>query len=86
MKDNNLEDIMPLTDLIINVDESESRMAFVSLIEGILAAGSSIDEWPDDVLDIRMQKQIVSALHQDLVSSVRKAVELLDLLKGELVE
>lgn len=82
VKDNNLEDEMPLTGFGSSI--AEMRTSLVSLVEVTSSVESSFDEWPENILDIKIQKQIVIALHKDLVSSLHKSIELLDRLTGEL--
>jgi len=82
LKDNNLEDKMPLTGISYNM--GETRTALKSLIGAIKTIEPAFMDGSDDILDIKIQKQIVIALHQDLVSSLNKSIELLDRLMNEL--
>lgn len=82
VKDNHLEDTVPLNDVL------SSAVQFRSALTSLVAAIDSVEEafagWPESSLDIDIQKKLVSALHQDLVSSLLKSIEFLDRLKGEL--
>lgn len=81
VKDNDLEGTVPLTDVFSDV--GQVRTALASLIDAIHNAETGFIDWPEDLLDINIQKKIVSALHQDLVSSLYKSIELLDRLMDE---
>lgn len=81
VKDNALENSMPLDGISSNV--SSMRAALKNLIVNIENTESGFDEWPDDILDMEVQKKILMALHQDLVSSLKISIELLDRLMSE---
>ena len=82
VKDNHLEDTMPLAGVLSSVGSGRSEIT--SLVDAINTVGSVFASWPKVTLDIEIQKKIVIALHQDLVSSLLKSIELLDRLTDEL--
>lgn len=81
VKDNHLEDEMPLAGVLTNV--GYARKALSRFIDSIDNLETVLSSWPENISDINIQKKKVSALHQDLAASLRKAIELLDHLKVE---
>ncbi len=80
--DGNLKDTVSLNSVLPGV--SQARVGLASLVDSINTAETSFANWPDGIVDIDIQKKILSALHQDLASSLLKSIELLDRLKDEL--
>ncbi|MEE9389541.1 MAG: hypothetical protein V3U96_13125 [Paracoccaceae bacterium] len=82
VKDNELEETIPLADVSASV--GQTRTALTRLVDSIKTVETGFAGWPEDNLDLVIQKKIISALHQDLVSSLDKSIELLDRLMDEL--
>lgn len=81
VQDNHLEEKMPLDAAFSGI--SGTRAALETLIEAVKEAETGFADWPDEILDLYLQKQVVIALHQDLIASLLKAIELLDKLTDE---
>ncbi len=81
VQDNHMEEKMPLDAAFSGI--SGTRAALETLIEAVKEAETGFADWPDEILDLYLQKQVVIALHQDLIASLLKAIELLDKLTDE---
>lgn len=81
VNDNDLADVLPLTDIVSDV--AQARTALSSLVNIIRETEASFADWPEEIVDMHIQKQIVIALHQDLISSLVKSIELLGRLLDE---
>lgn len=81
VQDNHIEEKLPLDAAFSGI--SETRAALETLIEAVKEVETGFADWPVEILDLYLQKQIIIALHQDLVASLLKAIELLDKLTDE---
>ena len=81
VNDNHLDDTVPLADVLNDV--GQTRTALSGLVDAICNSEQGFTNWSEDILDLDIQKKIVSALHQDLISSLNKSIELLDRLMDE---
>lgn len=78
VKDNHLEETMPLTGISPHI--GELRKSLEGLIAVIEDVESGFADFPEELLNIDIQKRVIISLHKDLISSLRKSIELLDRL------
>lgn len=81
VKDNNLSEVLPLGSMYSSIEFAHKSLK--ELVEEIKNAEEKITQGPDDIIDLSVQKRIMIALHQDLVESLTKSIELLDRLMQE---
>jgi len=81
VKINSLEDQIPLSVIVSSV--ASARGGLTSLIESITQTEAVFVGWADASLGLDIEKQTLIALHQDLVVSLRKSIELMDKLTQE---
>jgi hypothetical protein len=81
VKDNHLEHVMPLAGIASNI--GGARTGLKSLMEALDTVQTGFANWPEGIVDLKVQKQIIIALHKDLGASLLKSIELLDKLTDE---
>jgi hypothetical protein len=81
VKDNHLEEVMPLAGIASKI--GGVRKGLKLLIENVDTVQTGFSNWPEEILDLKVRKQIIIALHKDLGASLLESIELLDKLTDE---
>lgn len=81
VQENELEQTLPLGGVTSSMLGAQN--ALKEMIAAIVTVEQNLNEWPIHIVDLDIQKKIIVALHQDLVESLSKSVELLDRLMEE---